>query len=258
MKKSFHPFRKKWGQNFLNDSNLLNKIVKIVNPLPEDTVLEIGAGDGALTEKLFPHVKKMLAVEIDPLLIKKLSNNQNLRGLTIIDGDILNLNLGEVNTKDPIKIVGNIPYNITSSIIFWLIEHLDYWKEAFIMMQKEVADRLVAEVGTKAYGRLTVVTSAYLTKAICLNIPPEVFFPKPKVNSALVKFSKVSTQIISDDKFIKYNKMVKKAFSSRRKMIRNTLSGYSFNSEDIKSIDFTRRPETLSPEEFAHLVKSIK
>ena len=75
MKKSFHPFRKKWGQNFLNDSNLLNKIVKIVDPLPEDTVLEIGAGDGALTEKLFPHVKKMLAVEIDPLLIKKLSNN---------------------------------------------------------------------------------------------------------------------------------------------------------------------------------------
>ena len=258
MKKSFHPFRKKWGQNFLNDSNLLNKIVKIVDPLREDTVLEIGAGDGALTEKLFPHVKKMLAVEIDPLLIKKLSNNQNLRGLTIIDGDILNLNLSEVNTKDPIKIVGNIPYNITSSIIFWLIEQLDYWEEAYIMMQKEVAERLVADVGTKAYGRLTVVTSAYLVKEICLHIPPEVFFPKPKVNSALVKFSKASPQIISDDKFVKYNKMVKKAFSGRRKMIRNTLSGYLFNNEAKNNIDFTRRPETLSPQEFAYLVKSLK
>ena len=126
------------------------------------------------------------------------------------------------------------------------------------MMQKEVAERLVADVGTKAYGRITVVTSAYLKKEICFNIPPEVFFPKPKVYSSMVKFSKISNQIISDDKFIKYNKMVKKAFSGRRKMIRNTLSGYSFNNEVKKRIDFSRRPETLSPKEFADLVKSLK
>lgn len=258
MKKSFHPFRKKWGQNFLNDSNLLNKIIKTVNLSAHDTVLEIGAGDGALTEKIFPHVDKMLAAEIDPLLIKKLTQNQNLEGLSIIDGDILNFSLDEVNIKYPIKIIGNIPYNITSSIIFWLIEQLDFWEEAYIMMQKEVAERLIADVGTKAYGRLTVVTSAYLKKEICFNIPPEVFFPKPKVDSSLVRFSKVSPQIISDDKFVKYNKLVKKAFSERRKMLRNTLSGYSFNSEAKKSIDFTRRPETLSPKEFAYLVKSIK
>ena len=125
-------------------------------------------------------------------------------------------------------------------------------------MQKEVAERLVADVGTKAYGRITVVTSAYLKKEICFNIPPEVFFPKPKVYSSMVKFSKISNQIISDDKFIKYNKMVKKAFSGRRKMIRNTLSGYSFNNEVKKRIDFSRRPETLTPKEFADLVKSLK
>ena len=258
MKKSFHPFRKKWGQNFLNDSNLLNKIVKIVNPSLQDTILEIGAGDGALTEKIFPCASKMLAVEIDPLLVDKLTNNQKLKGLTVIDGDILNFRLDEAGLKGPVRIVGNIPYNITSSIIFWLIEQLDYWEEAYIMMQKEVAERLVADVGTKAYGRLTVVTSAYLVKEICLHIPPEVFFPKPKVNSALVKFSKASPQIISDDKFVKYNKMVKKAFSGRRKMIRNTLSGYLFNNEAKNNIDFTRRPETLSPQEFAYLVKSLK
>ena len=258
MKKSFHPFRKKWGQNFLNDNNLLNKIVKTLNPLSDDTFLEIGAGDGALTEKIFPHVKKMLAVEIDPLLVNKLTQNQNLKGLSVIDGDILNLNLENLNLKCPIKIIGNIPYNITSSIIFWLIEQLDFWQEAYVMMQKEVAERLVADVGTKAYGRITVVTSAYLKKEICFNIPPEVFFPKPKVYSSMVKFTKISNQIISDDKFIKYNKMVKKAFSGRRKMIRNTLSGYSFNNEVKKRIDFSRRPETLSPKEFADLVKSLK
>ena len=258
MKKSFHPFRKKWGQNFLNDNNLLNKIVNTLNPLSNDTFLEIGAGDGALTEKIFPHVKKMLAVEIDPLLVNKLTQNKNLKGLSVIDGDILNLNLENLNLKCPIKIIGNIPYNITSSIIFWLIEQLDFWQEAYVMMQKEVAERLVADVGTKAYGRITVVTSAYLKKEICFNIPPEVFFPKPKVYSSMVKFSKISNQIISDDKFIKYNKMVKKAFSGRRKMIRNTLSGYSFNNEVKKRIDFSRRPETLSPKEFADLVKSLK
>lgn len=258
MKKSFHPFRKKWGQNFLNDNNLLNKIVNTLNPLSNDTFLEIGAGDGALTEKIFPHVKKMLAVEIDPLLVNKLTQNKNLKGLSVIDGDILNLNLENLNLKCPIKIIGNIPYNITSSIIFWLIEQLDFWQEAYVMMQKEVAERLVADVGTKAYGRITVVTSAYLKKEICFNIPPEVFFPKPKVYSSMVKFSKISNQIISDDKFIKYNKMVKKAFSGRRKMIRNTLSGYSFNNEVKKRIDFSRRPETLTPKEFADLVKSLK
>ena len=186
MKKSFHPFRKKWGQNFLNDNNLLNKIVKTLNPLSHDTFLEIGAGDGALTEKIFPHVKKMLAVEIDPLLVNKLTQNKNLKGLSVIDGDILNLNLENLNLECPIKIIGNIPYNITSSIIFWLIEQLDFWQEAYIMMQKEVAERLVADVGTKAYGRITVVTSAYLKKEICFNIPPEVFFPKPKVYSSMV------------------------------------------------------------------------
>ena len=258
MKKSFHPFRKKWGQNFLNDNNLLNKIVNTLNPLSNDTFLEIGAGDGALTEKIFPHVKKMLAVEIDPLLVNKLTQNKNLKGLSVIDGDILNLNLESLNLKCPIKIIGNIPYNITSSIIFWLIEQLDFWQEAYVMMQKEVAERLVADVGTKAYGRITVVTSAFLKKEICFNIPPEVFFPKPKVYSSMVKFSKISNQIISDDKFIKYNKMVKKAFSGRRKMIRNTLSGYSFNNEVKKRIDFSRRPETLTPKEFADLVKSLK
>ena len=179
-----------------------------------------------------------------------------LTGLQVLQE--LNLAVENNQLKRPIKIIGNIPYNITSSIIFWLIEQLDFWEEAYVMMQKEVAERLVADVGTKAYGRITVITSAYLKKEICFNIPPEVFFPKPKVYSSLVKFSKISNQIISDDKFIKYNKMVKKAFSGRRKMIRNTLSGYSFNSEVKKRIDFSRRPETLSPKEFADLVKSLK
>ena len=258
MNKPFHSFRKKWGQNFLNDTNLLNKIVKVINPHSKDSILEIGAGDGALTEKIFSSVNQMATVEIDPLLVKKLTLNSNLNGLIVLDGDILNYDLDEININKPVKIIGNIPYNITSSIIFWLIEQLDYWDEAYIMMQKEVAERLVAKTNTKTYGRLTVVTSAYLNKEICFNISPEVFYPKPKVYSALVKFSKKTSPIVHDEEFIKFNKIVRTAFSMRRKMIKNTLSGYHFSSDIKNKIDFSRRPETLSPEEFVVLVRSLE
>ena len=126
------------------------------------------------------------------------------------------------------------------------------------MMQKEVAERLVAKTNTKTYGRLTVVTSAYLNKEICFNIPPEVFYPKPKVYSSLVKFSKKTFPIVHDEEFIKFNKIVRTAFSMRRKMIKNTLSGYHFSSDIKNKIDFSRRPETLSPEEFVVLVRSLE
>ena len=257
MKKRSHPFRKKWGQNFLNDINLLNKIVEVVKPQAEDLFLEIGPGDGALTEKILPNVHSMTSVEIDPLLVKSLSNNSQLKDLSIIQDDILNIDIEDLSMRKPVRILGNIPYNITSSIIFWLIEQLDFWSDAYIMMQREVAERLIADVGTKQYGRISVVTSVYLKKKICLNIPPEVFYPKPKVRSSLVKFTKRTKSIVRDDEFVKFNNLVRTAFSMRRKMIKNTLAGYDFSSEVKNSVDFTRRPETISPEEFALLTKSI-
>ena len=257
MKKRPHPFRKKCGQNFLNDINLLNKIVEVVKPQNEDLFLEIGPGDGALTEKILPNVQSMTSVEIDPLLVQSLSNNSQLKDLSIIQDDILNIDIENLSMRKPVRILGNIPYNITSSIIFWLIEQLDFWSDAYIMMQREVAERLIADVGTKQYGRISVVTSVFLKKKICLNIPPEVFYPKPKVRSSLVKFSKRTKSIVGDDEFVKFNNLVRTAFSMRRKMIKNTLAGYDFSSEVKNSIDFTRRPETISPKEFAFLTKSI-
>ena len=257
MKKRPHPIRKKWGQNFLNDINLLNKIVEVVKPQAEDYFLEIGPGDGALTEKILPNVHSMTSVEIDPLLVKSLSNNSQLKELSIIQDDILNIDIEDLSMRKPVRILGNIPYNITSSIIFWLIEQLDFWSDAYIMMQREVAERLIADVGTKQYGRISVVTSVYLKKTICLNIPPEVFYPKPKVRSSLIKFTKRTKSLVRDDEFVKFNNLVRTAFSMRRKMIKNTLAGYDFSSEVKNSIDFTRRPETISPEEFALLTKSI-
>ena len=254
MKNNSHPFRKKWGQNFLTDSNLLDRIVRTVEPQENNNFLEIGPGDGSLTELIFPKVKKMVVVEIDPLLIKHLSIRSDLDGLHIIHGDILLQDIEDLPIEEPVRIVGNIPYNITSSIIFWLIEQLDFWDDAFIMMQKEVAQRLTANIGTKEYSRISVVVGAYLDMEMCFKIPPDVFIPKPKVESAIIRFTKKSSPIVADNQYVKFNKIVKMAFSKRRKMLRNSLNDFDIPVSIQEEIDFTRRPETLSIEEFAKLL----
>ena len=249
-----HPFRKKWGQNFLMDINLLEKIVRTIEPKSDDKFLEIGPGEGALTDRIFPKVDSLVTIEIDPLLIKLLKAKSNLKGVEVVHGDILNQNIDELPINNPVRIFGNIPYNITSQIIFWLIEQLDFWSDTHIMMQREVAERLCAKVGTKAYGRLTVVVGAYINVKHCFTIKPDVFIPKPKVESAIVKFSKKEKVLIDDKKYVRFNKLVSAAFSQRRKMLRNTLRGWDISKEVKERIDFTRRPESLTISEFASMV----
>ncbi|MGY8763354.1 MAG: 16S rRNA (adenine(1518)-N(6)/adenine(1519)-N(6))-dimethyltransferase RsmA [Fidelibacterota bacterium] len=253
-KKIDHPFRKRWGQNFLVDRNLLEKIVRTIDPKKSDSILEIGPGEGALTELIFPKVKEMVAIEIDPMLIEHLKNRESLKGLNIVHGDVLLQDIEKLPVKNLVRVIGNIPYNITSPIIFWLIEQLHFWDDAFIMMQKEVAERLSAVVGTKAYGRFTVVVGAYLNMEYCFTIPPDVFIPKPKVDSAIIRFTKKENPLISDEKYMRFNKLVSTAFSQRRKMLRNTLKGWEIHPDLQEQINFTRRPETLTIEEFVSLV----
>ena len=236
------------------DINLLEKIVRTIEPKSDDKFLEIGPGEGALTARIFPKVDSLVSIEIDPLLIKSLKKQSNLNGVEIVHGDILNQNIDELPINNPVRIFGNIPYNITSPIIFWLIEQLDFWSDTHIMMQREVAERLCAEVGTKSYGRLTVVVGAYLDIKYCFTIKPDVFIPKPKVESAIIKFSKKEQALIDDEKYVRFNKLVSAAFSQRRKMLRNTLRGWDISREVKDRIDFTRRPESLTISEFASMV----
>ena len=253
-KKTDHPFRKRWGQNFLADRNLLDKIVRTIDPKKSDSILEIGPGEGALTELIYPLVKEMVAIEIDPMLIEHLKNRESLKGLNIVHGDVLLQDIENLPVKNLVRVIGNIPYNITSPIIFWLIEQLHFWDDAFIMMLKEVAERLSAVAGTKAYGRFTVVTGAYLNMEYCFTIPPDVFIPKPKVDSAIIRFTKKENPLISDEKYMRFNKLVSAAFSQRRKMLRNTLKGWDIHPDLQEQINFSRRPETLTIEEFVTLV----
>jgi len=252
--KETHSFRKKWGQNFLIDPNIVKKIYRTIEPIDSDNILEIGPGEGVLTKIILPEVNKMVSIEIDPVLVNKLNNSNQLKKLKVVNKDILKTNIYDLDIDNPVKIIGNIPYNITSQIIFWLIEQLDYWSDAFIMVQKEVAHRLIAKVGTKEYSRLTVVVGAYLDVDYCFTIPPTVFIPKPKVDSAFIRFTKKRNALIEDHKYIRFNKLVRAAFNQRRKMLRNSLGSWDISDQVKEKINFSRRPETLTVQEFASMV----
>ena len=252
--KETHSFRKKWGQNFLIDPNIVKKIYRTIGPIDSDNILEIGPGEGVLTKIILPEVKKMVSIEIDPVLVNKLNNSSRLKKLKVVNKDILKTNIYDLDIDNHVRVIGNIPYNITSQIIFWLIEQLDYWSDAFIMVQKEVAHRLIAKVGTKEYSRLTVVVGAYLDVDYCFTIPPTVFIPKPKVDSAFIRFTKKRNALIEDHKYIRFNKLVRAAFNQRRKMLRNSLVSWDISDQVKEKINFSRRPETLTVQEFASMV----
>lgn len=247
--------KKKWGQNFLVDNNLLDKIIKTINITDNENVLEIGPGQGALSEKLVDVAKSLSMVEIDPDLIKILEVHEKLLGLKIINQDILKVDLNSLKINSPV-VVGNIPYNITSPIIFWLIDHIDSWDRAYLMVQKEVAQRLTGKIGTKDYSRVTVMTGLFFDIKICFSISPNVFIPRPKVQSAFISIEKRSGFNKSDVDVKKFSQVVRMAFNQRRKMLRNSLSTLDIDLDTCK-IDFKRRPEQLTVDEFIDISNNI-
>tara|TARA_B100000315_G_scaffold39336_1_gene34052 strand:- start:9 stop:755 length:747 start_codon:yes stop_codon:yes gene_type:complete len=243
-----HPFRKKWGQNFLRDSNTIGKIIDCLNPNKEDTILEIGPGEGALTDRLSPLVKEIHAVEIDPLLVKQLEEkiypNVNLYGEDILDWD-MNLLPGNI------KIIGNLPYYISSPILFKLLES-NNWERMVLMFQKEVAQRIVSHPCSKSYGRLSVMSQVFCDVKIEFNVSKNVFHPKPEVYSSVTTFrSRKGNQ----PEITSFSKFIKQSFSQRRKKLKNNLP-YAFKSGIIeKWADM--RPEEISPDEFIQIYNLI-
>ena len=180
--------KKKWGQNFLVDNNLLEKIIKTIDIKKDDEILEIGPGHGALSEKIILKTKTLKMVEIDPELIQVIGQNPLLSPFEIFNQDILKTNLQELGLNNP-KVIGNIPYNITSPIIFWLIDHLPYGSEAYLMVQKEVAERLSAKVSTPYYSRISVLIQLHAVVEKVFEVEPHNFTPKPKVKSTVIKIT---------------------------------------------------------------------
>ena len=213
-----HVFRKKWGQNFLIDNNLSKKIVNLLNIKDDDLILEIGPGKGSLTKYIVEKTNNLHLVEIDPLLSKELETNQQYKDIKEISNtDILDYDLSTFNKY---KVIGNIPYNISTPIIFKFLNNIR-WSSMILMIQKEVAERIVAKPNSKAYGRLSVMCQALSDINIEFNISKNVFIPKPKVNSSVVRFT--PNDIIITD-INRFSSIVKHSFSQRRKKIKNNLT----------------------------------
>ena len=239
------PIKKSWGQNFLIDNNTISKIIKIIDPQKDDTILEIGPGHGALTGKLLSKCRKLYAVEIDPLLCKPLKDNH--KDLELFNEDILKWNHSNLDCH---KIVGNIPYNISSQIIFKFLNE-DNWGIMILMLQKELAMRIISNKGSKEYGRISVMVQNFCTVSYMCNISKNVFHPKPKVDSGILMFKRKKTTINID----KFSSFIKQAFKQRRKKLKNNL-------KDLCSIDLIKnyadkRPEEISPKEYLILFNKI-
>jgi len=238
------PIRKNWGQNFLIDDNTTNKIIKAIDPKKTDTILEIGPGHGALTKKLLPLCKNLYAIEIDPLLCALLKKNHP--SLKLFNKDILKWQY-DINCN---KIVGNIPYNISSQIIFKFLT-IDAWDTMTIMLQKELAKRIVSNKGSKEYGRISVMVQNLCHVAYKFDISKNVFHPKPKVDSGILQFKKIKKDIDTE----KFSKFIKQVFMQRRKKLKNNIKNIC-NPELIKSYA-NKRPEEISPEEYLILFNKI-
>lgn len=254
--------RKTLGQSFMYDKNVLERILEIAELSEEDDVLEIGAGFGALTAPLGERSRRVITIEKDNRLLEKLKQNvSHLGNVEIISGDALKINLREFYRGSKIKVVSNLPYSISSPILFRLLEERNIFSLLVLMLQSEVGERICALPGSKEYSSISVLIQTYMNVSLELRVPPEAFWPKPRVWSVVVKLVPLpgSRIFIPDEKLFK--KIVRGAFSSRRKMLLNSLSAL-FPKEQVKEIlkksgiDGKRRAETLSIEEFGRLTLS--
>ena len=248
---------KRFGQNYLVDKNTIRKIVEEFNPSGNDTVIEIGPGTGALTAELIKEVKKLYAVEIDNRVVESLA--LSFPSAHIIHHDFIKLDLSRFESEKPLRVIGNIPYNITSSILFKLIENRDFVSDAMMMVQFEVAKRITAYENNDDYGILGVVMNFFAETKICFKIPPTVFYPKPKVDSAIVKINFKNT--LPDNLDYKlFIQVVKASFGNRRKKLKNSLGNSAFKDVAIGDTEFdlSRRAEELTIDEFVQLTKLIQ
>ncbi|MBB2181308.1 16S rRNA (adenine(1518)-N(6)/adenine(1519)-N(6))-dimethyltransferase RsmA [Lachnospiraceae bacterium MD1] len=264
-------FQKKFGQNFLIDTHVLDKIIQAADITKDDFVLEIGPGIGTLTQYLCEHAREVVAVEIDKMLIPILSDTlSKYNNVTVIHQDVLKLDLNalvqEKNQGKPIKVVANLPYYITTPIIMDLFERHLPLINITVMVQKEVADRMQAVPGTKDYGALSLAVQYYAKPYIAANVPPNCFMPRPNVGSAVINLT-LHTQApvqVSDEKLL--FQMIRASFNQRRKTLVNGLNNSSelpFSKERIsnaiKEIGLSEnvRGEALTLEQFAQLANAL-
>ncbi|WP_151449121.1 16S rRNA (adenine(1518)-N(6)/adenine(1519)-N(6))-dimethyltransferase RsmA [Lacisediminimonas profundi] len=263
-----HIPRKRFGQNFLTDKTVLHDIISAIGPQPGDLMVEIGPGLGAMTSLLLGSLERLHVVELDRDLVERLSRKFDPARLIVHSGDALAFDFrsllpsGDVQappgsgSQRSLRVVGNLPYNISSPLLFHLADFADIVVDQHFMLQKEVVERMVAEPGSKVYGRLSVMLQWRYQMDMLMVVPPTAFDPPPKVESAIVRMIPLREPLACDPALL--GQVVTKAFSQRRKVLRNCLSGM-FTEEQIRDagIDPQARPETVAVEGFVGLARML-
>ena len=248
-----HRARKRFGQHFLTDPGIIDAIVRAVHPDHEDVVVEIGPGQGAITEPLSRRAGHLHIVELDRDLAALLRSRYGDRdNVTLHEADALRFDFGALGRQ--LRIVGNLPYNISTPLLFHLLRFRERIVDMHFMLQKEVVDRMAATPGSKAYGRLGIMLGCYLNIEALFDVPPEAFDPPPAVNSAVVRLDPLPPGTYRIDDEAALSTLVAKAFMQRRKTIRNALKGVAEAADfDAVGIDGGLRPEQVAIADYVRL-----
>ena len=254
-----HRPRKRFGQNFLHDPAVIGKIVQAINPQPGDRLVEIGPGQGAITLPLLTAAGRLQVVELDRDLLAPLADKCREAGeLAIHSADALTFDFCKLAAGEPLRVVGNLPYNISTPLLFHLLDQHGCIRDMHFMLQKEVVQRMAAQPGGRDWGRLSVMLQYRCRVSALFTIGPGAFKPPPKVESAFVRLEPYDKPIVdvNDEKL--FSELVRQAFSQRRKTLRNTLRGLlDANEITAAGIDPSARAETLRLEEFAALANRV-
>ena len=247
-----HIAKKKFGQNFLKDAAIIHSIIQSINPLPNDLLIEIGPGLGALTKPLLEKTNRLLAIELDRDIVGWIENEYSKKNITVFNEDVLNFNFNQFDQK--IRIVGNLPYNISTPILFKCIDNILNIKDLHFMLQKEVVDRMIAIPSSPEYGRLSVMLQYYFAMEHLVDVPKASFEPEPKVESSFVRLIPYEQYPFIANNIEQFARIVKEAFSQRRKTIRNTLKSFiSENDFEKIGINPQLRAENLSVSDFVKI-----
>lgn len=249
------PAKKSLGQHFLHERGVVDKLVMAIDPRPGDRIVEIGPGQGALTFPLLDRHGALTAIEFDRDLLEPLTAAAKSHGeLTLINSDVMNVDFTALADGIPFRLVGNLPYNLSSPILFHALDHAAVVRDMHFMLQKEVVDRMAAGPGSKVYGRLSVMLQAYCTVTALFKVPPGAFRPPPKVDSAVVRLVPHPPGQVGIDDPRRFADIVRAAFGQRRKTLRNALSNVC-TAEDIvrAGVDPQSRAEQLAVADFIAL-----
>lgn len=245
-----HQARKRFGQHFLTDDGVLRDIVRAIDPRPGEALVEIGPGLGALTDWLVPKAERLTVVELDRDLAARLRKRAEL---DVVEADVLQVDFTALAQRlgRRLRVVGNLPYNISSPILFHLLEHVDQVIDQHFMLQKEVVDRMAATPGSKDFGRLSVMLQWRYDIEALLDVPPEAFEPPPRVDSAVVRMTPLATPPAVDPK--RLGELVAVAFSQRRKLLRHTLGAWITAQGLQTDFNLQRRAEEVPVAEYVSL-----